>query len=162
MSKGPGAVERTILKLLADNPDRAFSVIDIGSELYGHPLCKKHRVSILRAIHSLARKRRDIGYCISSFGAAVYNLRSLRGHALAGLKTDWVYCKHSEALLAEHLSTWGAAKLAESTGEWWLGWQIAIAERDSDTARLAVLEVEQRKAFAAQWARAAAIMGARP
>ena len=54
MSRGPGRIERTIRALMAANPDLAFTTDWLCCQLFTtSQVEKKHRISVLRAIHRI-------------------------------------------------------------------------------------------------------------
>jgi hypothetical protein len=54
MSRGPGRIERTIRALMVANPDLAFTTDWLCCQLFATSRVeKKHRISVLRAIHRI-------------------------------------------------------------------------------------------------------------
>ena len=54
MSRGPGRVQRSILALIKDEPDGAWTTDDLCRHIYGErSIEKKHRVAVLRAFGNL-------------------------------------------------------------------------------------------------------------
>ncbi len=57
MSKGFGAVQHKIAKVLAENTDDAFRVDELCREVFGeHLVEKKQRVSVIRAAKSVSEE----------------------------------------------------------------------------------------------------------
>src|SRR5262249_33973170 len=56
MSKGPGHVQRCLVEIFQSDPERLFSTTALCSQVYRTVAIKKwHRVSVLRALKSIAR-----------------------------------------------------------------------------------------------------------
>jgi hypothetical protein len=54
MSRGPGRVQRSILALIKDEPDGAWTIEDLCRHIYGvRTIEKKHRVAVLRAFDNM-------------------------------------------------------------------------------------------------------------
>jgi hypothetical protein len=54
MSRGPGRVQRSILALIKDEPDGAWTTEDLCRHIYGvRTIEKKHRVAVLRAFDNM-------------------------------------------------------------------------------------------------------------
>ena len=57
MSRGPGRVEESLRALFRDQPDGIFTTAELCRDVYGRRrIDKKHRVAVLRALKSLARR----------------------------------------------------------------------------------------------------------
>ena len=91
MSRGPGWVERALVAAVAADPRHAVTVEEVCVRLYptrGAP-AKKHRVAVIRAGKTAARRGANIGY-VSSFGpgntVAFYTADELEAYAHASLK----------------------------------------------------------------------------
>ena len=149
MSRGYGRIERAILDRLTEEPDNAFTVEDLAEWIYDEEwVDKKHRVAILRALRTLRRSNKNIGlYNDWTPKIVIYNLGSGKSYAMARQKNDELegYRKHhSEADLRAWLEPGGKHHhLVVEGGAWWRHWQMEVAKRDGDSARLAELEAEQ-------------------
>jgi hypothetical protein len=53
MSRGPGKLQRTITRLIENEPDGAWSIGDLAWIVYGEEPEKKHRVALLRMLKTV-------------------------------------------------------------------------------------------------------------
>lgn len=57
MSRGPGRVETLLRHVFLDSPEGIFTTAELCRHVYGRGrIEKKHRVAVLRALRSLARR----------------------------------------------------------------------------------------------------------
>jgi hypothetical protein len=57
VSRGPGRIEKSLRSLFRDQPDGIFTTAELCRDVYGRRgIEKKHRVAVLRALKSLARR----------------------------------------------------------------------------------------------------------
>jgi hypothetical protein len=57
VSRGPGRIEQSLRALFRDQPDGIFTTAELCRDVYGRRrIEKKHRVAVLRALKSLARR----------------------------------------------------------------------------------------------------------
>jgi hypothetical protein len=89
VSRGPGQIERAIVSVLEGNPDNAFTVSELCERAYGVVPSKKHRVSMLRAMRSVASKSTDFATLVKrGVGAVLYNVGSHRSFEMAKAKLE--------------------------------------------------------------------------
>ena len=125
VSRGPGRVERVIAAALATEPDRAFTVQDLGERIYSgvNRMEKRHRVAIVRAMRSVAKRRAEIG---------VLEARS-RGNPLV----IFTRTSLSAASAAARQDAWYRfAKDFEPGGPWGLAVELAVATIDGDSGQV--------------------------
>ena len=53
MSRGPGKLQRTVTRLIEDEPEGAWSIGDLAWIVYGKEPEKKHRVALLRMLKTV-------------------------------------------------------------------------------------------------------------
>jgi hypothetical protein len=53
MSRGPGKLQRTVTRVIEDEPDGAWSIGDLAWIVYGEEPEKKHRVALLRMLKTV-------------------------------------------------------------------------------------------------------------
>lgn len=163
MSKGPGRIECALAAIFDGEPDNAFTTEELCEKAYpGCYIEKKHRVSVIRAVSQLA-KRRDtlIQWRSETLGRVnvYFNEDNVMSYAMARLKTDnlchyrsndpRIYRMMTEADLIAELSQGGSyRKYVEPGGAWWQYVQWLKEEREArragDMQKLKQLEAEHR------------------
>jgi hypothetical protein len=160
MGKGPGHVERTIESILIAEPDNAFTVEDLCDRVYRgvNRIEKKHRVSVIRAAKSVAKKRANFGYFSSDGlgGTLVFcNWDNVNSYAMARCKADFLHRYRSndqrigswniktESDLRELLIEGGRNHhLTVPGGAWWDHVELWKAGNDENSEVVAELEAK--------------------
>lgn len=156
MSKGPGKIEQTITAAFEAEPDNAFTVADLCDRAFPgtNRIERKHHVSVIRAGKKLASRRDEIEWWHSEgLGRTLvfFNRLNVMSYAMARLKGDfsWRYRSNdararrgpTEDDLRAMIGPGGEDhKYVIKGGAWWIHTQLAIAERDDDTAKIAEIK----------------------
>lgn len=153
MSRGPGRIERAILKAFEREQDNAFTVEDLCDRVYAgvNRTEKKHRVAVIRAVRSLLGKRTELGMLSASSRGntlVLYSRCCALSYAMARLKADafeayrptvdtsWGWRgataklspEEHERRLRERLEPGGTEhRLMIEGGAWWRDTQLEIA-----------------------------------
>jgi hypothetical protein len=92
MSKGPGRIERAIAGILDRSPDNAFTTEELCEKVYRtKQVQRKHRVAVLRAAASLAKRRDTLGVWVSDVLGSTkvyYTIDNVMSYGMARLKAD--------------------------------------------------------------------------
>ena len=130
MSRGAGRIEREIAALILEGrPDGAFTTEELAEHIYGTPVEKKHRVSILRAASKVYQRHDAIGcFRMNSVGGSLvyFNKYNVTSYALARMKSDSA-SKNDECLRAKLKDkTDRCYKSVQPGGDWWqhVQWRI--------------------------------------
>ena len=136
MSRGPGRVQSAINELFTRHPDRSYTIEELCELVYGETwIEKRHRVAVLRAAKSVAKRHPDMVIWRSEQkgGTLIFvNHRNVMSYGTAFLKgmfgeTD---TKARRTLREDDRY----AKMIEEGGHWWRHVQEWIAEQDCDVA----------------------------
>ena len=156
MSRGLGRVGRAIAAAFDDEPDNAFTTVELCERVWPEKATGKYwltramSVAALRAVKSLAVHRPDLGVKaqredMARGAPAVFQYRVL-SYAMGRLKGDIFFLRRwrSEAELRAEIAAGGSHHSYVIPGGAWLRHtEMAIAERDGDHEKLARLQAEQ-------------------
>jgi hypothetical protein len=166
MGKGPGHVARTIEAILIAEPDNAFTVDDLCDRVYRgiNRIEKKHRVSVMRAAKSVAKRHPNFECERSEHlgGTLVFfTADNVMSYAMMRLKSDKFreyrnndprqrWRPETEQELHARLIEGGQDhRLIIPGGAWWRHVELWKAARAGDAETVAKLEAEGERALAA-------------
>ena len=159
MSRGPGKIERTIEALMTTKPGGAWTVEDLCERANPglNRVEKKHRVSMLRALHKLVDGDPDWQlWRAGTVGGTLtlVNCANVESYALGRMKADCFegyrnpdsrqWRRRNEQELRARLTDNRHQELTRAGGSWHRHVHIHIAERDGDGDRLAELKAEHK------------------
>jgi hypothetical protein len=150
MSKGPGRIERAIEAIFANDPDNAFTVVELCRLIYPskyswHGPPKKQRVAVTRAAKGVVKRHPELDWwrAENRGGSLIFlNHERVLAYGMARLKqrpwglSPW----KTNADFRKELQNKGNTELMAPGGFWWFFVQEWIAERDGDQAKLAELK----------------------
>lgn len=165
MSRGAGRIQRALIDICERESDNAFTVEDLCDRIFsGNRIEKKHRVSVLRALRSLASetgKYRVLRSRHKGGGLILYDAWSLPSYSMARLKAHLFYrttryyagltAEEQEAKLRAETEPGGRHHRDVSEGGRWLedvACEVAFRDGDHDTA--ARLRAKREREFE-QW-----------
>jgi hypothetical protein len=167
MSKGPGRIERAIAGILDRSPGNAFTTEELCEKVYRtKQVQRKHRVAVLRAAASLAKRRDTLGVLSSEtlgYTKVYYTIDNVLSYGMARLKADNLYHYRSndervswdatsEKELRATLARGGREyHLVKPGGTWWEHVQSKRAElaaqRRGDKRKVKEILAARKKAY---------------
>ena len=155
MSRGPGRIERTIRALMAANPDLAFTTDWLCCQLFAtSQVEKKHRISVLRAIHRIIAANPDWSI-MRRHCCVLFNQADLQSYATAcfiahgfhpWVRRPWRWKDDPDQWPLEAIREKARAMIAkrsdvvERVRE---DWERHCAERRGDHARVAEIDMQR-------------------
>jgi hypothetical protein len=159
MSRGPGWVEQKVEAVFKANGDNAFTTDDLCRRVYrprsrkALPIEKKHRVAVIRAAKRVAER---MGWTwLMSWGRGgtlvFADACNVMSYAMGREKcSNYFGVTYSDDKLRARLALGGRDHhFIIEGGAWWIHTQMAIADRNGDAARAALLQAELDKGLAA-------------
>ena len=181
MSRGMGRIQTCILAALAAEPDNALTVEDLCDLLYpgANRIEKKHRVSVIRALRSIAQHDEASVRLMSGSGKGrtliAYDPFNLNSYAMARSKASSFYRRRNryspaggdqrteEAELRERLRPGGGLHhLVREGGTWFEDVAYNVAVRGGDEEEAARLSAKRDAEFGAFVAVGKALAASRP
>jgi hypothetical protein len=141
MSRGPGRIEREIAAILDAAPDNAFSVPELCQQIY-KATEKKHRVAVICAGRTIARRGANIDWCISRRrgGKLVFfTPDNVMSRGMAGAKAG-NFPGTDDQLRARLIDPNDIGKRIQPGGWNWIETELFIAERAGDQSRIAEMK----------------------
>jgi hypothetical protein len=166
MGKGLGTVGRAIEAALIAEPDNAFTVDDLCDRVFPgiNRIEKKHRVSVIRAATSVAKRRANLSWWRSEHlgGTMIYfTADNVMSYGMARHKSGFLYhyrstdrrrhgYERTEQQLRALLSEGGKDhRNVVPDGVWWRHVEMWKAEQSGDTKTVEKLQAESDSAKAA-------------